>query len=246
MRLVLSEPMYLKEPISIISELVNEVRLNISKDKIELVAMDPANVAMVIFKLLSSAFVEYDVKKEEKISVNLDNLKQILKRAKPSDNVSIELDKEKNRLKIVIKGDTTRTFNLALIDISENEQKIPDLKFPIKVYTNNILFNETIEDMDIVSDAVNFAIENKKFIVKADGNISNAVVEIKEDKETSISGSNAKAKYSIEYIKKFMKSSKLANNVTLQFDKDYPLRLDYTVKDKMQLSFILAPRVSNE
>ena len=54
MKLTLAEPKYLKDSISIISELVNEASFKITPEAIELVAMDPANVAMVIFKLLSS------------------------------------------------------------------------------------------------------------------------------------------------------------------------------------------------
>ena len=93
MRLTLAEPKYLKESISIISELVNEARLKIGKDGIELVAMDPANVAMVIFKLLSSSFTEYHVKEDTQMAINLQNLKQILKRIKPSPE-AIDFDKE--------------------------------------------------------------------------------------------------------------------------------------------------------
>ena len=59
MRLTLSEPSTFKDSIAVISELVNEARFKVTKDGIELVAMDPANVAMVIFKLLSSAFAEH-------------------------------------------------------------------------------------------------------------------------------------------------------------------------------------------
>ena len=55
-----------------------------------------------------------------------------------------------------------------------------------------------------------------------------------------------KAKYSVEYLKKIMDASKLTDNVSIQFNKDYPLKLDYIVVDKLQLSFILAPRVENE
>ena len=71
MKLTLNDPRYLKDSILIISELVNEVNLKIYKDRIELVAMDPANVSMVIFKLLSSAFSEYNVKEEKTIGINL-------------------------------------------------------------------------------------------------------------------------------------------------------------------------------
>jgi len=34
--------------------------------------------------------------------------------------------------------------------------------------------------------------------------------------------------------------------VIIQFNKDYPLRLDYKAIDKVALSFILAPRVEND
>ena len=42
-----------------------------------------------------------------------------------------------------------------------------------------------------------------------------------------------------------IKASKLSNQLTLQFSKDYPLKLDYSVKDRMKLEFILAPRISD-
>ncbi len=130
MKLILNETKYLKEPIMIISELVNEATFRIDKDKIELIAMDPANVSMVIFKLLSSAFLEYDVKEPLEISLNLDNLKQVLRRANPNDTITLEL--QDNKLKIELKSDTKRTFNLSLLNLEEKQQRVPDLKFPLK------------------------------------------------------------------------------------------------------------------
>ncbi|MEK6812685.1 MAG: hypothetical protein AABX86_01065, partial [Nanoarchaeota archaeon] len=129
MKLTLQEPRYLVEPLAVISELVNEIQFKIEKDQIEVVAIDPANAALIVFKLLGSAFAEYSVEKPTVIALSLDNLKAVLKRTKPGDVLKLELDEEKNRLKVQIKGDSTRTFNLALIDIKEKQQKIPDLKF---------------------------------------------------------------------------------------------------------------------
>jgi hypothetical protein len=40
--------------------------------------------------------------------------------------------------------------------------------------------------------------------------------------------------------------SKIADKVTIRFNKDYPLKLDYVAMDKVSLSFILAPRVEND
>src|SRR3989344_3456401 len=207
MKLVLAEPKFLKDSINIISDLVNEATLKIDKNKIELIALDPANVAMVIFRLLSSAFVEYDVNKLEEISVNLDSLKQVLKRVKPRDVVIIELSK-KNQLSIKFKGESSKTFNLALIDIEEKEQKIPELKFPLRIELPSMVFDEYIEDMSIVAESVALIAEKNKFTIQAD--------------------------------------SKLSDTVMIEFDKEYPLKAVFRVMDKLDLQFILAPRVSND
>ena len=177
MRLTLAEPGYLKESIAIISDLVNEARFKVSQDAIELVAMDPANVAMVVFKLLSSAFTEYDVKKDTEMAINLGNFKQILRRASPKDMLTLELDAD-NRLKIELRSNTTRTFNLPIIELEEKEQKVPDLKFPLKIETSAVLFDQAIEDIGIVSDSVSLYSDQDKFSLEALGNLTTAKIEL--------------------------------------------------------------------
>ena len=248
MKLTLAEPRYFKESIGIISELVNEARFNINKNAIELVAMDPANVAMVIFKLLSSNFTEYNVEKDTSIAINLNNLKQILRRANPNDMLSIELGDE-NKLKIQLKGNQTRTFSLPIIDIEEKEQKIPELKFTTTIKTKSPILTNAVEDADIVAESLSLIAEPKRFIVRAEGDLSNAKIEINESDETEIktdAKEPVKAKYSVEYLKKMVLGDKISEDVVIQFSKDYPLKIDYKVLDKVQLAFILAARVENE
>ena len=246
MKLTLAEPRFLKDSVGVISDLVTDVRMKIDKDQIQIIAMDPANVAMIVFRLLSSAFVEYNLDHELNIAVNLDQFRQILKRAKPSDTIVLELDEEKNRLKISLTGETNRHFNLALIDLEDREQKIPDLKFPVKVDMPTFIFNEAIEDMDIISDSVGLLAEEGKFIVEASGNTSEGRIEINNDETVSVIVSEkTKAKYSLEYMKKIIKGSKLADKVSVEFGQDYPLKVEYRVTDKLLLSTILAPRVEN-
>lgn len=247
MKLVLIEPKYLKESIAVISELVNEGRFKITPSSVELVAMDPANVAMVIFKLLSSCFSEYTVEKEIELGINLNNLKQILRRAKSNDILSLEL--VENRLKIQLKSNTIRTFSLPIIDLEEKEQKIPDLNFPVEIKTSSLILSDAIDDADIVGESVSFVAEPKKFIIQAQGELSKANIEIKQDTDTQINMKDSgkiKSKYSIEYLKKMVIGGKLADKVSISFNNDYPLRLDFKAVDKMMLSFILAPRVENE
>ncbi|MDD5331761.1 MAG: proliferating cell nuclear antigen (pcna) [Candidatus Nanoarchaeia archaeon] len=248
MKLVLAEPRYLKDSINIISELVNEVTFKVDETKIEIVAMDPANVAMIIFKLLSSAFVEYDVKKPVSLSVSLDSLKQVLRRAKPSDTLKLELDEDKNRLRIQLKGESTRTFNLSLIDIDESEQRIPELNFGARIEMPTLIFDEAIEDMSVIAESVALVANKNTFMIKSESKLHNAKVEVGRDDDTTITSQDEEiiAKYSLEYLRKISKASKLSDKVILNFDKEYPLKAEFRVLDKLDLSFILAPRVSSD
>ncbi len=247
MKLVLAEPRYFKDSITIISDLVTEAKFKAGADGLELVAMDPANVAMVIFKLLSSSFTEYKVDESEEIAVNLNSLKQILRRAKGDDILTLET--EDGKLKIQMKSNTTRSFSIPTLELEEKEQKVPELTFPISIVSNSGILTEAIEDVSVVAESVTFLGDKSQLSVKAEGDLSKAFIEIKPDENTSIkanAGDKYKAKYSLEYLKKMIAGGKLADNVTLHFNTDYPLKLEYKVTDKLLLSFILAPRVDND
>ena len=80
MKLTLQNPKIFSDIVTIISELVTEVRLKITKENLSLTAIDPANVAMVHFKLPASLFSEFELEKEEdqakkQAKVSVQNLK---------------------------------------------------------------------------------------------------------------------------------------------------------------------------
>lgn len=249
MKLTLSDSRLLKESINVISELVNEVTFKVGKTGMELLAIDPANVAMIDFKLSSDAFAEYNVDADTNLSVNLESLKAILKRAKPEDSIILSLDESKSRMKIELTGDGKRTFNIALIDIDREQQKLPVLKFNAKVVVPASKLDDAITDMGIVSDSVALIAEASKFSMKSEGSLSDAKSEFHASENVSIALGKEEeitAKYAIEYLAKMTKAAKLADEVSLSFSSDYPLKLEYTLQNKLHLSFILAPRVSND
>lgn len=246
MKLILADSSYLKESVSVIADLVNEARFKFTRDGMELIAMDPANVAMVIFKLLSSGFESYDHEKDIEVGVNLQSFKQILRRASPSDTLMLEVG---DKLTIQMRAASTRTFSLPLIELEEREQRVPNLTFPLHVSMRSAALTDAITDADIVAESVSFRCDPGVFTIMAKGDHSVANIEIKADNNTHIkteTKADVKSKYSIEYLKKMITGAKIADTVEIQFNQDYPLRLDYRVVDRMALSFILAPRVEND
>ncbi len=249
MKLVLAEPKYLKDTISIASDIVNEVTFKAGKSGLEMVAMDPANVAMVVLKLLSSSFVEYSVNGDlEEFSVSLASMKQILKRSKADDVLTLETNEE-GQLKVVFQGKSVRSFTISLLELDDREQKVPDLQFPCHVEMPSLQLTDAIEDVSVVAESVTLLGDKDSLLVKAKGDLSQALIEIKQDENCKITATGegkSKAKYSLEYLKRMINGSKIGDNVSLSFNTDYPLKLEYKEIDKMSISFILAPRVDND
>ncbi len=238
----------LKDSISTIGELIDEGIFKINKNGLNLTASDRAMVAVVDFKLPATVFDEFNVEKEENIGINISNLVSVLKRIKPKDKLILEL--KDNRLEITMKGESTRRFTVPLLDISKEElPPIDELDFKAKVKIKADVLKNGIEDADVVSDSVIFQANKDKFNIKASDDVSSAELTLEKGNEALLSLSateDVKSRYPLDYLKKIVKASKLTNEALLRWSNDYPMRIDFSSVDRVQLSMILAPRVSED
>ena len=240
MILKLDNPKLMSDAIAIISEVVSEVRIKLIEDGMSIIAVDPANVALVIFKLPRESFSQYEIGNEV-WGVNLGDLKKILKRT--GVTASIVFEEEGGKLKISIFDKVKRIFNLALIEVSSEDKNIPDLNFGARVEMSSDDFAQTIEDANVVADSCAFIAGEGSFVIESSGNLNSARAEFAgENLEMFGIG---KSKYSLEYLMKFIKAVKISSRVVVNFSDDYPLRLDFP-GEKMGIGFVLAPRVDND
>ncbi|MBU1136383.1 MAG: proliferating cell nuclear antigen (pcna) [Nanoarchaeota archaeon] len=236
----LDKPKILTDAISLISELVTEVRIKLNKDGLSITAIDPANVALISFKIPCSQFSAFEAN-DEVLGISLDSLKSVLRRA--SAGSSIILQSQEDSLKIEIHDKIKRVFNLALINIDAEEKEMPMLDFSSKIEMPSIDFSQAIEDCGVVGDSCTFNLEEDKFIIEAKG-LHSTKSEFSGDEIKIIPG-KGKSKYSLEYLKKFAKACKMTDNVKINFSNDYPLKLEFP-SDSFYIAFVLAPRVETE
>jgi len=240
MLIKIEEPKLFSDVISIISDLVTEVRIKVNTEGLRIVAIDPANVALVSFKLPASAFSAFEPA-EESIGISLDSLKSVLRRAGVGS--SLVMQSEENRLKITIFDKIKRVFNIAMIDIEAEEKAVPNLEFNSRIEISTRDFLDSVEDCSIVADSCSFTTKDGKFAIEAKG-LHSARSEFSGD-EAKIDGGDSRSKYSLEYLQKFVKAVKIADKVMIGFSDDYPLKLDFKTPDA-ELVFVLAPRVETE
>ena len=241
----LSEARIFKQSIEAISQLISECTVNLKKDGIELKAMDSANVSMVDFQLLSSAFDKYDLDKDQSIGVNMEDLTQVLKRSRPNDSLVLKL--EDNRLQLLLAG--TRRFVIPLLDIGEGVTKTPNLEFPTEVEIKTDVMEECISDAEVVSDAVVFEADKDKFTIIATGDGRKVEAVFDKDSADVIglqSKGSSRSMFPLDYLKKIIKGAKISETTKIELGTDYPLRVTSGIKDKVRLRCVLAPRIESE
>ncbi len=240
----------LTDSISTIAELIDEGIFKIAKDEITLSAADRAMVAVVKFNLSAKAFDEYELEKEREIGLNIPGFLSVLKRATSQDKVSLNL--AENKLQVDIRGKSKRKFVVPLIELTREE--IPDIEQLEKNFTTKVqlapeILQNGIEDAEIISDSVIFQAEPKKFLMKAEGDVSKTELELESGDSALISlnaDAEVKSRYPIDYLKKMLKAARIADSVSIAFGQDYPMKISFVAGDKASLEFVLAPRVSED
>src|SRR3989338_492345 len=242
----LQEVSLLRDTIAVVSEIIDETGLMVTADGLKMRASDRAVVAVIDFTLNKNAFAYYNYEKDECMGINLENFLQILRRVGPDDKLKIKLDG--NKLHISVSGIHNRNFVLPLIDISVSElPPVDKLNFSASFDIDSSLLNSGIEDADIVTDSVVFTVQTHWIKMKAESD--SALAELSVDINKGIQNMEVKepvrARFSLDYLKKIIKSKKLSSSAKISMATDYPMKLDFNVPGKLNLGFILAPRVED-
>lgn len=239
----------LRDGIDIISQLIDDGLFNFKKSGIELEAADRTMVSFIDFKLKASSFESYECDKDTSVGINLLNLLTVLKRADLNDKLTISLNEKESALEVILEGNSVRKFSIPLLQISKSET--PDIEQLLKKFTadaevSSAILEQGISDADIIADSVIIELSPDKLRMFAEGNSSKSELKIFKGTDT-LTKLDAKetvnARYSLDYLKKMIKGSKLSDKVKIMLGKDFPLRLVFE-NDNIFLGMVLAPRVS--
>jgi proliferating cell nuclear antigen len=246
MKVTIAEPEVLITTVATAAEIIDEGIFKFGKDGISLTAADRAMVAVIDLLISKDAFEEYEVEEEKEVGLNMTNFLSLLKRARGSDKVSLEL--VENRLILTIFNGTKRRFTVPLLQLTREEiPPIDQLEFKATVTLKPEVLEDAIKDASVITDAVTFQATKEYFKISAEGDVSQAELELRQGDEGLVDlqvQENSKAKYPLDYLEKILKAAKISDEVTIKFAQDYPMRIDFKYEGKARISMVVAPRVS--
>jgi proliferating cell nuclear antigen len=246
----MTDAKFLKDMMGAISILIDEATFNLTSDGIKLRAMDPSRVAMVDFEWPKTVFDEYKCSETTKMCINISEMLKLLKRTGKDESVELTLDEKTGRLKIIIKGKYTRTFNMPTLEAMEEEVPTPKVAFNVKAKTTTEGLREAIEDASLVSDHVKIEADNEKIVMNATGDLMGATIELKKGSDALLdleTKEPSKATFSLSYLSEIVKAAVTTSDVaSLEFSTDMPIKLDFKQPKEGKLTYYLAPRIEVE
>ena len=227
-----------------VSRIVDEIVLETDSEGIRAKALDRSHISFIGFDLKSTFFDTYDISEPEKINVDMDQIYNILKRAKKDDTLELRTDAENNIIFTFI-GESRRQFKIHQIDMEYTSPEPPEIDTVVnKLSIPFHILKETMDDINMVGDKVNLKVTDTELIFSSFGNFSDVESKYIHGEKIDLTGT-VESNYSIEFINYLLKVNKVSNNIEMSLSSDTPLLL-YLINDDVNVNFLLAPRLERE
>ena len=241
----------LKEFIGTVGSLVDEAKLNVNEDGMQIKAVDPSHVAMIEANLIKSAFDSYETDVAE-MGIDVDKFKTVLAVAGKEDMISLEKDDKLNRLVVSI-GNLTRA--MPLLDTSGMpDPKVPSLDLPAFVSVSVEEISQGLKASKSVSDHIALSTTKDSFRLICEGDNQNRVDLTlgKEQLEKLVSPEETTSLFSLEYFALMVNSLPPDRILHINLGTDLPVKMDadLAIDDltgaQGNVKFLLAPRIDRE
>jgi len=245
-----SSPNEWKVVANTISALVEEANFEATSEGITFRAMDPSHVALVDLDWPNSAFDKYDCDKQLKLTVRVEDLVKLIRRADSKDNVEISMGDDETLLLKLANG-YERQYQIHLIESTYGATPVPKLSFNSKVEITEQTFEKMLSDISAVSDHIIISADEKKLVFsgKSDSGTGTATLEKGNQELLQLKvKEESKATYSIEYLLNITRAAgKYTDVLAFEYSNKMPLRLTFKLGDKGgQMCFYLAPRIEEK
>ncbi|MCK4757856.1 MAG: proliferating cell nuclear antigen (pcna) [Thermoplasmata archaeon] len=239
------KPEVLKEIVEIIATLVDEAKFSIEKTRLVIKAVDPAHVAMVELSISKGGFEEFKADESE-LGVDIDKVKEVLRLAKPGDDISIEHNEERNQLVFQV-GNITR--RMSLVDTTGiSDPKVPNLTLPVVVSVRTEELRQGIRASESVSDHIALTATSDGFEMASEGDTDSVDLKLPKDLLEELEcKEEVRSLFPLDYFSNMIKAISTSTVVTMRMGNDYPVKMEFSIAGgKGEVTYLLAPRIESE
>ena len=226
-----------QKAVQAISSFISEGNFHFSDKGILFRAIDPSQIVLVDLFLDKKIFDRYAVEPAF-TGVDISELSKIMLRALPGDRMILDLTE--NEMFLTFEGDLVRKFSLPLIDVSEEEPKVPQVGFDSHIEINARIFREVLKDAALFGSAVVINVKKGKLSIEAKGSQGTMRSDQSNGKSVSVkSSADTQSKYSLNFLQNIVREADADKKILLELKTDSPMKISYPIGDS-EINFYLA------
>ena len=228
---------FLKSSIEAISSFIPEGNLRFNEKGIHFRAIDPSQIVLVDYLIEKNIFDSFDIEPSF-VGINLTELNKIVARAMPKDKVKLDLTD--SEFKIDFEGELNRSFKLPLIDVPDEDLKLPEVTYDASIEINAKLFKEALKDASLFSSSIVLKLKDGNFLLESKGTSGTANANAANTKRIKINfRKEVVSKYSLSYLQNIVKEANPDSSILIELKSDSPMKVSYKI-GKSEIRFYLA------
>ena len=218
----------------VLKETLNDVNFLFDETGMRVMAMDGSHVALVHLRLYADRFETYRCNEKIQVGLNMNNLFKLIKTVTNMDIITFFINaNHRHEFGVKIENsdkNTNTTFHLKMLDIDEDELRIPDIQLDSVITMQSNDFQRMCRDMLNISDVIEITSTENELKLSCDGDFASQetiIGEANHGLKFTKCNETISGKYSLKYINLFTKSTNSSNILDFFLKKDFPLMLKY-------------------
>ena len=245
---VTAKTQLMREIVDLLSVLTEEAKMSWGEKGLTVNVVDGSHVALLSATISDACFETYEVEPVE-IGLELGKLQELLTLAGPGDLVEIDYDDAVGAINVRV-GEVHRILR-GLDTGSMQDPKLPVLDFDCSVAIGAEKLSRALRAAKFVGELVDLSLDSKEMRVSVTVEAGEGVNVRFESGELSelVCPSPTQGTYSLQFLDPLTRklASGLTQDIRMQFQDKYPLRLDWSSNDGgASWTYFLAPRVTND
>ena len=238
----------MREIVDLLSVLTEEAKMSWGEKGLTVNVVDGSHVALLSATISDACFETYEVEPVE-IGLELGKLRDLLTLAGPGDLVEIDYDDAVGAINVRV-GEVHRILR-GLDTGSMQDPQLPVLDFDCSAAIGAEKLSRALRAAKFVGELVDLSLDSKEMRVSVTVEAGEGVNVSFESGELSelVCPSPTQGSYSLQFLDPLTRklASGLTQDIRVQFQDKYPLRLDWNSNDGgASWTYFLAPRVTND
>jgi proliferating cell nuclear antigen len=237
-----------------LKEILGDTNLIFDGTGLKLIATDNSESVLIHLKLQADKFEEFYCPQKVVIGVNMNNMFKLLKTMMNNDVLTIFIEKDNpNRIGFKINNsdkNSQTVFHMNLLDISDNEIKLPPVTFETELSFPSTDFQKLIRDMTNIGDKIDIKSVGNTLLLSCQGDFAQQETCLSETQDglqfslTSNPENPIQGVFPLKYLLLFTKCTNLCNQIHMYIRNDYPLIIRYDVANLGDIKMCLSPIIT--